>query len=339
MKKELIILILFFINNAKSFIIYPPRTTIIGNIKQINCLSIKMNKQSPINILNVKNELFKMSRPNNIIGEIGLVLVGGLIAIKKFSILYSFTLWNTAFLSMIIGSLSMIINDYFDYHNGNDKSRKNALNMKKVTTEQVLFLCNILYILAFFNISTLINNSILKKLISYSLIITYIYTPILKNILIIKNVSVAFIISLTIILGGISVNGIDSLSRTIIPSTYIFFSILWRELMLDITDIEDDFKSNIKTIPIVIGKNKSMFLGLNILILSAICPFIPLLNIINNLNLNLTHILILPLLQLLIINKHIKIYYYGIYNNNDILKLLEICKISQFFSLLMFISI
>lgn len=338
MKKVFIILILFFINNVNSFLINSP-TKIIRNTKPIHFLSIKMNKQSSINILNVKNELFKMSRPNNIIGEIGLVLMGGLISIKKFSILYSFTLWNTAFLSMIIGSLSMIINDYFDYHNGNDKSRKNALTMKKVSTEQVLFLCNILYILAFFNISTLIDNSILKQLISYSLIISYIYTPILKNILLIKNVSVAFIVSLTIILGGISVNGIDSLSRTIIPSTYIFFSILWRELMLDITDIKDDLKSNVKTIPVVIGKNKSMFLGLNILVLSAMCPFIPLLNIINNLNLNLTHILILPLLQLSIINKHIKIYYYGIYNNNDILKLLEICKISQFFSLLMFIFI
>ena len=249
----------------------------IFNISLTECFIINMNINNYELIkkkINIKKNMnyVKLTRPEGLLYEIILPLTGGYMIKKNISIFTNYEIILVGLLSGLIASYNMVINDYFDYKNGTDKLKKNKiLNKKNLNPEEVLIFSKILVLISYVLIN-LINNNLIRQLLSLSIIVSYIYTPVLKNIILIKNLSVAFIICLSFILGGL-ITDINKINELISPCIYLFFYIMWQELLLDILDKTGDEKNKIITIPVKFGIKYSNILGLIYLILGILLSY------------------------------------------------------------------
>ena len=101
----------------------------------------------------------------------------------------------------------MVINDYYDYKSGTDNAKTlKVLNNNELTTEEVLYYSMYLAIASYY-LTSFINNYVVRNIISNTILLTYLYTPIFKKIPLIKNAVVALIISQAPITGALIVNG------------------------------------------------------------------------------------------------------------------------------------
>jgi 4-hydroxybenzoate polyprenyltransferase len=278
-----------------------------------NILLMKMSKNTkPIHIKKI-NSYVKITRPEGLPYEFALPLFGSYLATKSIETLLNPYAILMGIISAIIASNSMVINDYYDYKLGTDKDKSlKVLNKNDLTTEEVLYFSTYLGLLSYY-LSSLIDNNFIRHIISNTIIVTYLYTPIFKNIPLLKNIIVSLIITQSPLTGALIVNG-DI--KSVIPAmTYLFNFIMWQELMLDIIDLDGDKKNNIKTIPVLYGYKKANIIGLGFLILGSIIPY------------GLSIKFILLQLPLILIN------IYAIKANKILKKLsLNICKIIMLIS-------
>ena len=236
-----------------------------------NILLMKMSKNTkPIHIKKI-NSYIKITRPEGLPYEFALPLFGSYLATKSIETLLNPPAILMGIISAIIASNSMVINDYYDYKLGTDKDKSlKVLNKKDLTTEEVLYFSTYLGLLSYY-LSSLINNNLIRHIISNTIIVTYLYTPVFKNIPLLKNIIVSLIITQSPLTGALIVNG-DI--KSVIPAiTYLFNFMMWQELMLDIIDLDGDKKNNIKTIPVLYGYKKANIIGLGFLILGSIIPY------------------------------------------------------------------
>jgi len=241
------------------------------SFRPTNMLLIKMSENTkPIHIKKF-NSYVKITRPEGLPYEFALPLFGSYLATKSIETLLNPYAILMGIISAIIASNSMVINDYYDYKSGTDKDKSlKVLNKKDLTTEEVVHFSTYLGLLSYY-LSALINNTFIRHIISNTIIVTYLYTPVFKNIPLLKNVIVSLIITQSPLTGALIVNG-DI--KSVIPAMiYLFNFIMWQELMLDIIDLEGDKKNNIKTIPVLYGYKKANIIGLVFLILGSIIPY------------------------------------------------------------------
>ncbi len=242
-----------------------------------NCFMIQMNsniklKKNNNNIsINKFKSYIKLTRPNAILYEFGLPVTGSYLISNNINIFFNPTVILLGFISILIGSNSMVINDYYDYKNGVDSEKKNKiLILGYLTSEQVLHFSYLLNILTFYLIS-FINNNLIRNILSTNIILTYLYTPILKPIPFVKNFIVSFIISQSLIVGALIID--YNLIKILPHIFYLFNYILWQEIILDATDIRGDKLSNIYTIPVLLGIKKSYIIALIFLLFGTFIPF------------------------------------------------------------------
>jgi geranylgeranylglycerol-phosphate geranylgeranyltransferase len=156
----------------------------------------------------------------------------------------------------------MIFNDIFDIEidkiNNNNRPIVTGEITKKVASIYATILFTLIQIL---NITFLPFS--LQQITNFIIFITFIYTPILKKIPIIKNISCALLVSFSVIFNGLSIIYKNSkindknLILLLITTKLIFFGSLYNELLLDISDIKGDRENNIYTIPVIFGNKIS----------------------------------------------------------------------------------
>jgi geranylgeranylglycerol-phosphate geranylgeranyltransferase len=233
--------------------------------------NIKLKKNNNNISINKFKSYIKLTRPNAILYEFGLPVTGSYLISNNINIFFNPTVILLGFISILIGSNSMVINDYYDYKNGVDSEKKNKiLNLGYLTSEQVLHFSYLLNILTFYLIS-FINNNLIRNILSTNIILTYLYTPILKPIPFVKNFIVSFIISQSLIVGALIID--YNLIKILPHIFYLFNYILWQEIILDATDIRGDKLSNIYTIPVLLGIKKSYIIALIFLLFGTFIPF------------------------------------------------------------------
>ena len=241
-----------------------------------NLIELKMKTNtlfhnlSPIHS-NKLNSYYKLTRPNSLIYEFALPITGSYLSTKQISVLYNPNVILVGLLSVIIASNCMIINDYYDYLLGTDKYKKDKiLNQKLLLPNEVFHTSTYITLFSYYLIS-LITNNLSRFILSNSIILGYLYTPIFKNFTFVKNFVVSFIISQSIIVGCLVANGDFKL---IIPClTYLFNLIIWQEIILDINDIDGDKENNIMTIPVKYGYKTANKIALCFLLLGSILPY------------------------------------------------------------------
>jgi geranylgeranylglycerol-phosphate geranylgeranyltransferase len=159
----------------------------------------------------------------------------------------------------------MIINDIFDLEIDKINNPSRPLVTGQLTKkEAIIYNCLLVGISEFLSLKYLTPKSILY--VNLALLNITIYTPILKRILFIKNVSCAFLVSFSLFFAGLAnTNGLPlnhkSNSLLWIAARTIFFGSLFNELLLDMHDYEGDKLNNISTIPVVFGMNTSWVLA------------------------------------------------------------------------------
>jgi len=233
------------------------------------CLNSNLPKN--INFKTNINSYLTLSRAKNIPFEFMLPITGSYIATHNVNVFYNPEILLLGLLSVLIGSNSMIINDYFDYIHGVDKYKDwKVLNKGLLKSEEVLrasYLLNVINII----LISLINNTNARIILSSSILFSYIYTSLIKPILLLKNIGVALTITQSIIIGGIIVD--KSIINILKPVIYIFNIIMLQEIILDILDKKSDKEENIKTIPVVYGTNISKKIAFIFLLIATLVPY------------------------------------------------------------------
>ncbi len=182
-----------------------------------------------------------------------------------------------------IAAAGNIIIEIYNKDEGNLIS--GTLSEKKANRLFIIF--NVIGVLIGFYLANLIGRSGFAALFILISGIFYIYASYLKEILVVKNVIIAILAALSLIVVGIfdllpAITEKNRASQTVIfsiildYSTFAFIIIVLREMIKDCMHIDRDHNLGIKTIPILIGKDRALKLigGLTILPIIAILYYV-----------------------------------------------------------------
>ena len=267
-------------------------------IKQFNNLYLKIknfnnqNKEQynlDQNNKIIKNEKFnsflKLIRYKNIFPAIYLFLTGTWIVNPKFiefiKTIKSPPIIYSLISTLLILSSNMVINDLFDLKIDRiNHSDRPLVSGEIKIKEAILLAAGLILSTELINIFLLPQK--LQNPIHLSVLFTFIYTPILKKILFIKNISCALMVAYTVFFGGfVAYNGSGNNKLNFLYQiiTFVFFGSLYNEILLDIRDYEGDKKNNISTIATVFGNKKALNFSKNILLVNIYGNLLYLINL------------------------------------------------------------
>jgi len=207
------------------------------------------------------NSFLALIRVENILPTLFLSIAGGWIANPSFyNLIRCKEFYAGIAVTLLVLSNSMILNDIFDVEIDkiNHKRRPLITGEIKVSTAKrlaaSLFVISeaisLFYLPRHLQLSTLFAN-----------VLAFTYTPLLKPIFLIKNISCAALVSFAVFFSGFAANSSLSfmpklnLELLSIASQMIFFGSLSNEILLDMKDVDGDRKNNIITVPGYIGND------------------------------------------------------------------------------------
>ena len=274
--------------------------------------SLPIPKKDNINtIIKQKTQgLVKIIRPQNIIPTLFLCFTGGWIVNPSFENLFTSSSFIVSSINAVtIMSSSMIMNDIYDLEIDKINNPKRPLVTGEITKKDaIVFNCFLIGITELLSFKYLSHISIL--FVNLSLLNVTIYTPILKRILLIKNLSCAFLVSFSLFFSGLAAKNnlpLNNKSNSLlwVAVRTILFGSFFNELLLDMHDYEGDKQNNIQTIPVVFGLNTSWVLA-DLIIKTNI--FLNAIQIMNLFNLQMASLFIIILSPLLYNLRRIKKY-------------------------------
>ncbi|MDY6786799.1 MAG: geranylgeranylglycerol-phosphate geranylgeranyltransferase [candidate division WOR-3 bacterium] len=163
-----------------------------------------------------------------------------------------------------------IINDYFDIETDRINKPQRPL-ISSVFNLRVIFIMAVSMLLLGIVFSVFINLTTLLIAFSASVLL-FLYSWKFKRMPVIGNLTIASLSGLLFIYGALIA---ENIAAGIFPAVFAFLMTFGREITKDIEDIEGDREAGMKTLPILIGKGKTMLIAsVNFLIL-IIVSFIP----------------------------------------------------------------
>jgi 4-hydroxybenzoate polyprenyltransferase len=256
--------------------------SIINTINTINSVNNKNNANKSNKTINkIKTKVggfVKIIRPQNIIPTLFLCFTGGWIVNPSIkNLLSSPTFIVSSFNAVSVMSSSMIINDIFDIEIDKINNPTRPLVTGEITkTDAILYNCFLVGLTEILSFKYL--NRQLILFVNLALLNITIYTPLLKRILFIKNISCAALVSFSLFFSGLAslynttniIINPKNRSLLMVAVRTIFFGSLYNELLLDMHDYEGDFENNIPTVPVIYGLQKSWVLATLILKLNIL---------------------------------------------------------------------
>ena len=213
----------------------------------------------------------KIIRPLNIIlGSLSVGISVFLLDVQNLLV----EILKPAFVVIFFIAGSNIINDIFDVSSDKVNHPKRPLTSKTMSNRTAWFLCVLSYCLGVFFALTL---PVLAKFIALVVVfpISILYTPVLKRIPVIGNITIALMLAAVFLFTEASIIG--RVEKLWIPS-FLAFGLTWiRELMKDIADLEGDRENMVKTFPVKYGikASRNLFVILTMFLsLFSITPFI-----------------------------------------------------------------
>lgn len=201
-----------------------------------------------------------MARPVNVVPSFLLVVVGALCATRHCGALLNPTVWAMAFVSCGIAVSSVVVNDYFDFRLGVDtvNAPEKPLPSGKITPDGALLFASCIYI-AVLIVACTLPDTILRLIIAISAAATLAYTPILKRMTAMKNLTVAFIIAASPLSGALATGlAAEAWTRVLPLSAFLFGGVCFREMLMDINDRAGDEVAGLRTVPIVLGTRAAL---------------------------------------------------------------------------------
>ena len=162
-------------------------------------------------------------------------------------------------------------NDYCDYEIDLVNRPQRRLSRGELTINEAFIFSIILFFLGSL-VSLFLPFKAIFLSVGVALPLMIIYSLKLKGTPLIGNVVVSIILGLSFIFFGLSHGNMYPM---IIPALLAFGLTLLRELIKDIADIEGDKKKDLKTLPIVLGGNKSILVSYFFIFLIGFGALIP----------------------------------------------------------------
>ena len=210
------------------------------------------------------NGFTKLIRPTNIIPTIFLGISSGFIMNPSFHALLKckpFILSNAIIL--LIMSNSMIINDLFDIHVDRKNNPSRPLVTGVIKKRDAIIASLFLFGLTeYLNIKGI--SSELRIIPRISNLIILFYTPLLKRIPFIKNVSCSLLVSFSVLFTGLcaDANNFFMINKNFallaLLAELLFTGSFYNELLLDISDISGDKINRIYTMPVLVGEKETL---------------------------------------------------------------------------------
>jgi len=221
------------------------------------------NKADPF--LRKSSAVLRLIRSENIPPTIVLLLAGGWISSPSWKNMMSPQFLVSGLITLMVLSASMIINDLFDIEIDKTNHPSRPLITGEITKKEAF-----IYYSALLGTSEVLSLFFLPKHIQYLvhmiILVVSVYTPYLKPIPFIKNITCASIISFSVFFAGAAASSgfiLNSLSQ--ILSRFIFLGSLQSELLLDMRDYEGDLANSIRTVPVIFGLSKTHLIATAIL--------------------------------------------------------------------------
>ena len=210
----------------------------------------------------------KLLRPLNIVVAAFAVLVSAYI-LGVYEQYY--TLTCVVIVVIAYNGAANAFNDYCDYEIDLINRPNRPLSRGMITSFQALSFAVILFAIGTVTAFQLpFYARLAAVVIAMPLII--IYSMRLKGTPLLGNIAVAMILGLTFVFCGLAFN---KLGPMIVPAILAFGLTLVRELIKDIADVEGDNSVGLKTLPLVVGKNKAITVAIIKAVLIGLVSLIP----------------------------------------------------------------
>jgi geranylgeranylglycerol-phosphate geranylgeranyltransferase len=216
--------------------------------------------------------LLKLIRYENLFPTLLLSFTGGwLMQPSLYSLFHCSSFLAATLNTLLIMSTSMVINDLFDIPIDKINHPERPLVTGEVSkVEAVAFSSALLGISQGISYSFL--PDYLQTIFNSATLQIILYTPLLKKILFIKNLSCACLVSFAVFFAGLASSQPDTLVALhknfglfSLVLSLIFMGSLYNELLLDMRDYEGDKLNGIITVPVIIGQKYSWILSNGIL--------------------------------------------------------------------------
>jgi geranylgeranylglycerol-phosphate geranylgeranyltransferase len=232
---------------------------------------LKTEKMNENILLSKIDGISTLVRSQNILPTLILTFSGGWIVNPNIVSLLQSSQFLTSNL-VIIGalSLSMVLNDFFDIEMDKINNPGRPLITGQVTKKEAIIFSFIL-VSSMEIVSTLYLSKNLQLYLNYILGGIILYSPVIKKIPFIKNIFCAYVIAFSMYFSALSIQpnlNYESFNYNILITAmrYIFLGSLSIELLLDICDLEGDKKNNVNTVPVLVGKEKTLNLVMSLVL-------------------------------------------------------------------------
>jgi len=222
------------------------------------------------NIKNKIGQIMNLIRVHHIAPTLFLCISGGwLMNPSIFYLLHSVTFVVFTINIILIMSASMAINDLYDIEMDRINSPQRPLVTGAITKKEAIFTIFLLLGASEY-LSLKFLPSYLQTIMHLAIIYINIYTPILKKILVLKNISCAALVSLSVFLSALATTNKPiilhkNFDLLLIACNLIFTGSWANEILLDIRDYEGDNQQGLATLPTTLGKQSSWTIALLIL--------------------------------------------------------------------------
>lgn len=209
--------------------------------------------------------LWRMSRPQNIPLSALLVLAGAFGAAGRAWLVLPSVRVQVLLciaLTVMVTTSSCVVNDYFDFLSATDSEESQGsrpLVRGDISPAEVKRALKWIYFVLLVCIS-LVETRALRVYVLLNAVLTYVYTKSLKpRGFLWKNGCVSLIIAAAIGLGAVAVQAeaADALVlglSTVLPAMVVTFcGIFAREIIMDVSDVEGDRATGVRTLPVVAG--------------------------------------------------------------------------------------
>ena len=246
---------------------YTPQSLYV--IKSYPDMNIVKEPSSPVTSFIQKTHSFmKLSRAQNILPTILLMNTGAWLAKPSLQIYKSTAFFISSLITISIMSNSMILNDLFDISVDKINNPGRPLVTGEITKREA-----IISSLCLFLSSEILNMRYIPRdlqyITHYANVIITLYTPLLKRLALIKNITCAGLVSFSVWFSGLLINKNTKNTELLsMASLFLFLGSLYNEILLDIRDYEGDKQNGIITIPILYGKTNAWKLAFCILSLN-----------------------------------------------------------------------
>jgi len=210
--------------------------------------------------------LYKISRPFNALSGGLAVFLGGYVAGTGSWL----NVFAAALATLLVTGAANAWNDYVDIEIDRINQPQRALPSGMISPRLAVFFSMLLTALALL-IAALVNLPSFLIVLLFSVIL-YLYSWRLKSTVLIGNVTVAFTIGMTVILGGVAAGNVQP---TLWLAVIIFITILGREVLKTIADYEGDLRLQVRTVATVWGRRPARVIFFLVTGLAVIMMMVP----------------------------------------------------------------